>query len=519
MNNEQTTTSQHHDLLSLFLEGYTSMCAHMDPACQKGLRASASLAFTKWFYTAAASETLLTPANILGQELNAAEGVTEYQYTLRLTTQEDGSEGYGFQLLSYSLNTHPFLEDLRKIADFCVPDSKMDETLFFLAEDREVLLKQLAHENEFYLEYLTRIAWRLGLFTYLPAIHTKKVQRAAYCNDFFAQGNQEQLLAVAEAACELAAERFSISMELEHGVATPSFFKECMTAPTETDRIFVEFYKQVDIDIEEIWQAAPGDLTEEDKAVISSFLFTGIMLDKWFIFPMSSFLGLLRPISFTPISYFHLVNNLASLLIMEHNIGAELFTPPSYYSLSPLGKALWGNFTAEDEKYKMPKKLPFEEIMQALLRETELNRFEHVFYMGPEKDILAIQVFLKEDPEFWKLVEIPIDTPLDDFCRDICAAFSMDEVEEYLLSIPDENNFPVEYSPIGSKRSVNKTADKRLGDLWLDKGTVFTLTFEKTTQIILEITEVSVGNPYILYPRVKKQSPKVTALEKIEEIF
>ncbi len=519
MNDTQTIPSQHKQLLRLFLDGYTSMCAHMNPACQKGLRAAAALAFTKWFYTAAASDTLLTPANIIGQDLESQATGKEYQYTLRLPSAQEGLEKCSFQLLSYSLESHPFVEDLRRLTDYCVPDCKMDETLFFLEEDRDILLKEIAHENDFYLEYLTRIAWRLGLFTYMPAIHTKKVQRAPFCDTFFAGENREILAAAVEAACELAAERFSISMELEHGIATPAFFKECLYTPTETDRIFVDFYKQVEIDIEEIWQAPPGELTEEDKAVISSFLFTGIMLDKWFIFPMSSFFGLLRPISFTPISYFHLVNNLSSLLIMEHNIGAELFTPPSYYSLSPFGKAFWGSTEEDADKYKMPIKLPYDEILAALARETEISRFEHIFYMGPEKDILTIKVFLKEDPDFWKIVDIPTNTPLDDFCRDLCAAFSLEDGGDYLLSIPDENNFPVEYSPLGSKRSVNKTTGKTLADLWLEKGTAFSLTFEKTTQILLEITEISPGDPYILYPRIKKQSPKVTALEKIEEIF
>ncbi len=243
------------------------------------------------------------------------------------------------------------------------------------------------------------------------------------------------------------------------------------------------------------------------------------MIDKWFIFPMSAFFGVLRPISFNPIHYFNLVNNLSALLIMEHNIGAELFIPPSYYSLTSLGKALWGDTAVEDEKYKMPDKLPYEEILEALERETEINRFEQVFYMGPEKDILTIQVTLMEDPEFWKTIEIAQTTPLDEFCHDLAAAFAVDEVTDYILSVPDENQFPVDYSPQGSKRSVNKTTEKTLEDLYLDKGTVFSLTFEKTDQILLEVTDIFPGDPFILYPRIKRQSSKVIEIEKVDEIF
>ncbi len=519
MNQKQTTQPRHIDLLSLFLKGYTGMCAHMDLACQKGLKDAAPLVFSKWYYTAIAADTLLSPANIIAQDLNIQNTEIEYQYTLQLDPLEQGIDKGEFVLLSYSLESHPLADDLQKIADFCVPDREMDENLFFMEEDKNTLLEQLSHKHDFYLEYLTRLAWWMGLLVYMPAIHTKRVQRAPYCDTLFAQSTEFILKTAAEAACELAAERFSFSMDLDQGIATPAFFKECLVAPSETDQIFIDFYKRVDVDIEDIWQTQPNDLTEDDKAIISSFLFTGIMLDKWFIFPMSCFFGLIRPISFTPIKYFNLVNNLSALLIMEHNIGAELFTPPSYYALTSLGQSLFGDGTDEEEKYKMPNKLSFEQILEALDREVEISRFEEVFYMGAEKDILAIRASRKDDPEFWKIIEVGITTPLDEFCRDLCAAFSMDDTSDYVLTILDENNFPLDYSPLGSKKSINKTVDKTIENLWLEKGDDFSLSTSKTNQLALEVLEITSGDPFILYPRVKAQSPIVTALEKFDEIF
>lgn len=519
MKYKQITQPQHSHLLSLFLNGYTSMCDHMDLSCQKGLKETASLAFTKWYYTAIAADTLLSPANIVSRDLKKVREGVEFQYTLHLPPDGQDLKECSFQLLSYSLEQHPLIEDLRKITDFCAPDCKMNENLFFMEEDRVTLLKELSHESEFYLEYLTRLAWRMGLFIYMPAIHTKKAQRAPYCNTFFAQDTKVMLKEAVEAACELAAERFSISMELDQGIAAPGFFQECLSSPTETDHIFIEFYKQVDIEIEKIWQTSPNELTEDDKAIISSFLFTGIMIDKWFIFPMSSFFGIIRPIAFTPINFFNQVNNLSALLIMEHNIGTELFTPPSYYSLTPLGEKLFDKINEEEEKYKLPDTLSYEQILEALEREIEINRFEHVFYLGAEKDVIAIKASVRTAPDFWKMIEIEITTPLDEFCSDLSAAFSMANDSDYLLSVLDENNFPLDYSPLGSKRSINKTAEKTLEDLLLDKEDIFSLTFGKKNQLILEVMDIFPRNPYILYPRIKAQSQKVTAIEKIDEIF
>lgn len=519
MNHETITQTGHSHLLSLFLKGYAPMCTHMDLSCQKGLRDAAPLAFSKWYYTAIAADTLLSPANIIAQDLERENEGKEYQYTLQVNPDEPDLEKCEFTLLSFSLENHPLVEDLRKITDFCVPDCKMDEHLFFLEEDRKELLKELSHKHEFYLEYLTRLAWWMGLFVYMPSIHTKRVQRAPYCDTLFAQSTEAILKIAAEAACELAAERFSYSMDLDQGIASSGFFKEILANPTETDHIFIDFYKRVDVNIEEIWQMEPQDLTEEDKAIISSFLFTGIMLDKWLIFPMSNFFAMIRPISFTPIKYFNLVNNLSALLTMEHNIGAELFTPPSYYSLTPLGQSIFESEAKEDEKYVMPKKLSFEQILDTLEREMEINRFEEVFYMGAEKDVLTIHVSRKNDPDFWKIIEIGTTTQLDEFCRDLCAAFAMDDEGDYLLTVLDENNYPMDYSPLGSKRSINKTAGKSMEDLWLGIGDFFSLSTTKTNQLTLEVLEIAGGDPFILYPRVKAQSSKVSELEKIDEIF
>lgn len=519
MNHKQLTLSRHKQLLDFFLNGYATMCAHMDTSCQQGLKDAAPLVFSKWYYTATAANTLLSPANIIGQNMDGKKDGKEYQYTLQLNPAEQDLKNCEFTLLSYSLESHPLVEDLRKLTDFCVPDCNIDENLFFIKEDRAALLKELSHQHEFYLEYLTRLAWWMGLFVYMPAIHTKKVQRSPFCDTLFSQSTESILNIAIEAACELAAERFSFSMDLEQDIATPDFFKKSLSVPTETDQIFVDFYKRVDVDIEEIWKTQPQDLTEDDKAIISSFLFTGILLDKWFIFPMSSFFGIIRPISFTPLNYFNLVNNLSSLLIMEHNIGAELFTPPSYFSLTPLGQNLFGNNMKEEEKYIMPRKLSYEDILEALNREIEVNRFEEVFYMGAEKDIYALRVAKKEDPEIWKIIEVGTTTPLDEFCRDLGAAFTMDYAADYLLTVLDENRFPMDYSPLGSKRSINKTAGKTLEDLWLDKGDTFSLSYTKTSQLSLEVLEITDGNPFVLYPRVKVQSQKVTEIEKVDEIF
>ena len=60
---------KHAPLLGLFLNGYENMRQKMDAPCRRPLLDIAPLAFGKWHYTALASETILSPANILALDL------------------------------------------------------------------------------------------------------------------------------------------------------------------------------------------------------------------------------------------------------------------------------------------------------------------------------------------------------------------------------------------------------------------------------------------------------------------
>ena len=126
-----------------------------------------------------------------------------------------------------------------------------------------------------------------------------------------------------------------------------------------------------------------------------------------------------------------------------------------------------------------------------------------------------------KDEDLWKVLEVGQDMDVHVLWKDLCAAFAMEENADYLLSVPDRNGFPMEFSARGSKRSLNKANGKDLQDLPLSVGSRLQLfpTQAKHNGLILEILERGKGNPYIMYPRVTTQSEKIIELEKIDEMF
>lgn len=526
MKTEKPVQPKHAPLLGLFLNPYETMRQKMDAPCRRPLLDIAPLAFGKWYYAALAGDTILSPSNILSLDLESDDS-TEYAYVMRTIPAEEQSDAeftseYQFSLLGYSGKSHPLVEDLRLLVDYCSPDRAADKEGFLLPEERQAVLSQLTLNTDFYLEYLTRLAWLHGLLVPMPAIHTNRIRPAAECESFFAQPTEDILFQLGETACALAAERFTETMDLENGIATPDFFYGFLQSHQEVDRIFIDFYRRVDVNIEEIWKTPPELLNDEERSIVSSFLFTGIMLDKWFLTPMSLFFRFIRPIAFTPVRFYTLVNNLSALVLMQHNLGSELFTPPTYYSLTKLGKSLF--VTAEDigtDRQKMPVSLPYEQLLAAVQQEAELRMRERMILMEVVPDVLSLKVSLTKDESLWKILEVGQDMDLHLLCRDLCAALCMEETADYLLSVPDRNGFPMEYSARGSKRSVNKANGIALQELSLSVGSRLLLypAHPKGGGLSLELLERGKGNPYLIYPRVTAQSEKILELEQADELF
>ena len=136
-------------------------------------------------------------------------------------------------------------------------------------------------------------------------------------------------------------------------------------------------------------------------------------------------------------------------------------------------------------------------------------------------DVLSLKISQSGDADLWKIIEVGQDMDVNVLCRDLCGAFALEDMADYLLSVPDRNGFPLEYSANGSKRSLNKANGKMLQELPLSVGTTLLLypTHSRAAYLRLEILEKGKGNPYLMYPRVTEQSPKMLELEKMDELF
>ena len=511
-------SSEHDTLLHIFSSEFYPIYRNMDDMVKQDLLRFAPAMFETWKVSALAADTLLSPANLLWWDRHAQDHQVLLDYCMdEPAIDEKGRPVFTYHLERYSMQSHPILQDMKKLLEFCTPSKNSDEQGQLLEEDQRMLTKKLSRKDPFYPVFLTELAWKMELLSDFPAIHQHMICPSSFAKGFFTIPVSEAFCRTAEAALDLAADRFTRTMNLQPGILNGSFFRGFLTNHFEIDQFFVDFYDLFDVDVQKIFQTPSNQLTEYEESIFSSFLFTGIVMDKWFLTPCSSYLQLIRPIYYTPYRFQKVLNNLTSMLLMHHRIDAELYLPPSYCSITPLGQAVFaGNHLSPDKQ--MPNATyPLPKLIEALQPELERNAMHRLYLMSQKERIFVLHACLQAAPECWKEIEISASMPLTRLCEELCAAFGVRQKQDYVLTLQNED-IPVKYAPASSKLALNAMDRKAFGDLpWKGDSSKMTLVVHsaKEQKILLEKISEKQSKPFVNYPRVCAQSEAMTNRERM----
>lgn len=95
--------------------------------------------------------------------------------------------------------------------------------------------------------------------------------------------------------------------------------------------------------------------------------------------------------------------------------------PPTYYSLTALGKELFADPDIIDvDKQQMPQTMPYEQLQAAVLQEAEAQEQELLFLTEVVPDVLSLKISQSGDADLWKIIEVGQDMDVNVLCRDLC---------------------------------------------------------------------------------------------------
>lgn len=503
-------------LFSYFITGFESILVHMEHKYRISLLELAPLVFRRWYYSTLMEDTVLSPANILELEDRHSGSSGIYSaVSLKMKLSGDSSSKYEFHKYSYSADNHHVVHDLKLMVDFCSPVRAVDENGFLLAADSRRLQSQLTQDDAYYVEYLTMLAYRLELLTELPSIYSKNVQPNKNSESYFSLSPRDILNDIIDESLMICAEKINELLELDgSGMSFKSkTILSFLENPLTADEIFAKIFSSIGFDIERLWQDSEnGGLSEFDASMLSSTFFVGLTVDKWLISVFSSYLGIIKPLYYNPYSFRDSVNALCELLILNRDLGLELFSSCSFYSITPLGQELIKNFdTAADKFQQMPENVSFNDIFDVVDAELTLKQAADInaWKENGSVPLYSLKLSYESEPEYSKVLELEGGISLEALGSEILMTFGCEDILSYSLIINDSNGFPLEYASHFSKKPSLLKADKAvLEDLGLKKNSEMRLcpTHEKDMNILIKLLEIKKSNPFVIYPRVALQS-------------
>lgn len=515
----------HIELLDRFSKGFLQVYRYMEPDKRIDLLDLAPLLFQKWYSSALVQNTILSPANMISSDkgLKLLENEV-FSYNLTIDKNLKPGSNFSYSENIYTSDNHPLVYDIKTILEYCQPDIPIEDSGAMQASDIELLLPKLSQQDTRYLEYLLLICHKMGFFSKLSSIHSSRMQSVNF-EEFLTRPNSEQLSLLAHAAVKLAADEIQFALRLGFDFMSEDFFMPYLESTQDVDEIFIDIFRMLDVDITETWEnAETGNVSFDDAAIMSSYYYMGVLLDKWLITPMSFYFHCLQPLHYTPFSFINSINNLTSLLIMETETDMELYTPCSSYFQTPIGKAIFGTRENEFNEHLIPEYIEFPQLIATVDHELRQEKLLNKKSSKPTDEVIySFKVKFTSFKRKWKILEVFARANLEAFCDELCGVFNMDDVMDYTLTVWDHNQFPVAFSPENSKRAINKTHTRTLESLSLEVGDrmLFAPIPDKNKQLELELTllKVSKNNPFIIYPRIKKQSTFITEAEKMEDLF
>jgi len=510
MNREPRLTTNHFTILEQFIDGFDHIHGFMEKKYKTQLLQHTPMMFQKWCFAALAEGTILSPANIFEHlSNNKKDEITGY--ALEVNPQKRNENKFSFYTNTYSVTNHPLVTDLKQFISFCTPDIEVDEQGFLLSADAQALSKKLSIQDTFYVEYLTLLAWKTNLLKHLSAIHSKRIQPTETCKSFFAKSTKDILKELLSITYIIASEKFSETLEADLDFFPPSLFSSYLEDAKEIDDMFRDIFSFIEIDIEDFWKREPEqNISSEDSAIFSSFYIVGILLDQWILSPLSIFYRFIEPISFSVFSFLNVLNRMTTHLIMEHNPTTEIFAPPTDYYFTTLGRAIIDSPIPRENIHELPEKLKFIEIENAIdhSQSEEGILEEMVMDAMLNLPIYTFRTSFSTKKEFWKLIEVSGETPLNVFCNNLAMIMGFELEPNYVLTIPDENGFQIDYTATNSRKSFHKTEKITLQELNLTP--TFTMKFQNgqnyTFNLNITFQKETKPVPYTLYPRLKRQS-------------
>jgi len=497
--------------------------------------------YRKWQSSAMIDNTFLTPSNILSL-INKEYHKKTLTTTVPTIKSFKRFKKFEFREISYTLDAHPVVEDLRKLLTCLAPTfnlsgvtgsgfisltQRMDGYLEEALE--EEIMSQLSLQDPFYVAYLIRISAELGFTVKMPSLYSNKMQLSPKFDQVFGgklsrQKSKDLFAEIVAASLRLATSAIDSFLPTP-GIINMRFVTEAIKKSTSTDEIFRHIYGRLGFDFD---QVAMLDLNkpfpDEYHDIVSGTFALGAIMSLHLVTVFGLYLRLINPVHIVSNNMSRDMTFVLDALNTNHDIEMPLFTPCTFFTPTSLGIKFFK--LPREAAMPLPSTPTLSQLIELIENMDSLRDLvsAHVSDDGSEPDepqpeltTCEFKVKLANAPDFWKRMLFLGDMTLDEFAAFVAYEFFDDYTADYSFhNTQNVNRFTEVLPPRPQKGSARRTK-RREKHAEITTITEFLQTSDKDFLLIIRDQSLSPEILQILGNKFEKGAPVSLFIKYIGE--
>ena len=467
-------------LLTIFKDNFTAAYRTLPHRNKSRLLPYLTCFYRRWLYSALIENTILTPANLM-QLFNGNDDV--FSMSAPELTRKNDIRSMRFVACEYSLDKHPVTKDLEQLIDFCSPDVELDDDDVVIGEAAEWMRSMFFISDPFYIEYLSLLAFKLGLLKKIPSIHSNRAQPTTEAAVFFAAPRREIFEQIANASMDIASFYIVDALPMGHKHPGNDYILSLLREPQTTDEIFDDLYRRMGVNINEFLELeseSNDGLDDIYNAMMSGTFYLGIILDKYFYTVFGYYLKLITPGYVLPSDFCGELDYAMDTMQYAEDISLGMFAPCSHYNLTPLGMEFFGVKDDEDI-IKRLRHIPGDALSEMIAGsvKTHTDRIEKYLLANTadvsDKRIFELKVKSVSSKSYWKNIEFPHTMNLHEVYLFLSYEFGCETNLNYEFYPAAHLNPFTAYTSPTNKRRAKKADTTALSDFPVEERSKFML--------------------------------------------
>ncbi|MCL2372911.1 MAG: hypothetical protein FWC78_05870 [Defluviitaleaceae bacterium] len=529
-------------LLSLFEEGFIGAYEYNGPRKRKKVLPYFHAVFRRWYFAALIENTPVSPANIfeaMSKYYEQEPGLAVFPVVI----DYKNIDRLPFKLPEYSLNSHPVVDDMKRVIEYCTPSIDLDQDSSLADSQSMEIAATLSINDPHYASFLVEVAYRMGLLAKMPSIHANKMQLTKKCSEVFKLSTGDFLREVVDATISLAHHGIKRAACTTENIFSEPFIREMLSSPIDTDELFAKVLDAMGYELEDMLDVGSdtmhdmyGDMDVDEMSmkmeILSSTFVLGVVLDRYFFTPFGYFLRLIRPLYVLPFNVEGEISDFIDVYNDPDEAFVAFFAPCSSYTLTELGLEIMGVQPNIDNYIDASEVMNFGAMKETVFGSLGALKFfvemaNGILPVASANDdlgkVYTFRVRMEEKPNMWVHIQIPETMTLHHLFCEIAFTFDLDPDGSYSFFHDKKENRFAEYprksgnkaeKPKQPRNATKKTTDTALEELDFDHMKFMLLTVGTQSQILsktsprfqLEKLNEKDTDPHEIYPRISRAS-------------